>query len=73
MTLEEAVLLLQNRDDFETIVKAMRDYKETHVADLANIKNAENPQLLAYLAGGISAMNILLEQIDGYRTGSDKT
>ncbi len=73
MTLEEAILLLQDRDDFETIVKAMRDYKETHVADLANIKNAENPQLLAYLAGGISAMSILLEQIDGYRTGSNKT
>lgn len=64
MDLERAVMDLQDRPSFQAILKLMEEYKETHVNDLSNIGNAENPQLLAYLAGGISCCNILLGQIN---------
>lgn len=68
MTLEEAVLKLEGNESFEFIVNMLRQYKETHVSDLSNMANAENPQLLAYLAGGISATGIVLDQIDECRS-----
>ena len=68
MTLEEAVLKLEDNPAFEFIVNMMRHYKETHVGDLSNMANAENPQLLAYLAGGISAVGTMLDQIDECRS-----
>jgi len=68
MTLEEAVLKLEGNPSFEFIMNMMKHYKETHVSDLSNMANAENPQLLAYLAGGISATGIMLDQIDECRS-----
>lgn len=68
MTLEEAILQLEGNPSFEFIVDMMKQYKEGHVTDLSNITNAENPQLLAYLAGGISALGIMLDQIDECRS-----
>lgn len=68
MTLEEAVLQLEGNPSFEFIVDMMKQYKEGHVTDLSNITNAENPQLLAYLAGGISALGIMIDQIDECRS-----
>lgn len=64
MDLPKAIQLLQDRPEFQLVEKAMIDYRDTHIADLSNMQNAENPQLLAYLAGGISAMNVILMQID---------
>ena len=55
--LEKAVRDLQDRPSFEVILNLLREYKETHINDLSNMGNAENPQLLAYLAGGISCCN----------------
>jgi len=66
--LEKAVRDLQDRPSFEVILNLLREYKETHINDLSNMGNAENPQLLAYLAGGISCCNILLSQIDEHIT-----
>lgn len=68
MTLEEAVLKLEGNESFEYIMKMMKDYKEGHVTDLSNIANAENPQLLAYLAGGISAIGTIMDQVDECRS-----
>lgn len=68
MTLEEAVLKLEGNESFEFITKVMNQWKEDHVRDLANMQNAENPQILAYLAGGISAMGTILDQIDECRS-----
>jgi hypothetical protein len=64
MDLEQAILDLQDRPSFQLIEKMMSDYKETHINDLSNMANAENPQLLAYLAGGIAVLNTILSQID---------
>jgi len=68
MTLEEAVLNLEGNPSFEYILKMIKDYKEGHVADLSNMANAENPQLLAYLAGGISALGLMLDQVNECRS-----
>jgi hypothetical protein len=68
MTLEEAVLKLEGMPEFEFIYDILKHSKDTNVADLSNMANAENPQLLAYLAGGISVLNILIEQIDECRS-----
>lgn len=68
MTLEEAVLKLEDNPAFELITDMMKQFKETHVGDLSNIANAENPQLLAYMAGGISAISTMLDQIDECRS-----
>lgn len=67
-TLEEAVLKIEGNESFEYIVEMMKNYKDTHVTDLSNISNAENPQILAYLAGGISAIGTILEQINECRS-----
>lgn len=64
MNFDQAVFSLKDRDDFKVIEKTMSEFIETHVLDLSDIKNAENPQLLAYLAGGISAMKTLQNTIE---------
>ena len=56
MNFDQAVFSLKDRDDFKVIEKTISEFIETHVLDLADIKNAENPQLLAYLAGGILSL-----------------
>jgi len=66
--LEQAVRDLEDRPSFQVILKLLREYRETHINDLSDMGNAENPQLLAYLAGGISCCNILLGQIDEHIT-----
>ena len=68
MTLEEAVLKLEGNDSFEFIMNMLKHYKENHVTDLSNMANAENPQLLAYLAGGISAIGTMVDQVDECRS-----
>lgn len=68
MTLEEAILKIEGHESFEFIMSMMKQYKETHVSDLSNMANAENPQLLAYLAGGISAIGLVLDQINECRS-----
>jgi uncharacterized protein YicC (UPF0701 family) len=68
MELPQAIAQLQDRDDFKIIEGLMHEFIETHVQDLSDIKNAENPQLLAYLAGGISAMKTLQSVIEEHKT-----
>lgn len=68
MNFDQAVFSLKDRDDFKVIEKTISEFIETHVLDLADIKNAENPQLLAYLAGGISAMKTLQNTIEESKT-----
>lgn len=68
MQLKQAVAQLQDRDDFKLIESIVHEFIETHVTDLSDIKNAENPQLLAYLAGGISAMKTFKAIIDDNKT-----
>lgn len=68
MDIEKAIQRLEDMPEFEFLVNLLKEYKETHVNDLSNINNAENPQLLAYLAGGISVLNIFLNEIDEHRT-----
>ena len=68
MTLEEAVLKIEGNESFEYIMQMMKHFKEGHVTDLSNIANAENPQLLAYLAGSISAIGLILDQVNECRS-----
>lgn len=64
----KAILLLEDKPEFECLVESLEEYKASHISELSDIKNAENPQVLAYLAGGISAINIFLEQINECRS-----
>lgn len=66
--LERAVKKLEGNPDFEFIMGLFTEYKNSQVDDLSNLKNAENPQLLAYLAGGISTLNMFLGQINECRS-----
>ena len=65
--LERAVKKLEGNPDFEFIMGLFTEYKNSQVDDLSNLKNAENP-LLAYLAGGISTLNMFLGQINECRS-----
>lgn len=69
LTFDQAIFSLKERDDFKVIEKTISEFIDTHVLDLSDIKNAENPQLLAYLAGGISAMKTLQNLIEEGKHG----
>ena len=75
MTFDQAIFALKDRDEFKAVEHVLSNFIDTHVQDLADIKNAENPQLLAYLAGGISAMktleNLISESKENGRSGQD--
>jgi len=72
ITIEQAVSDLKNQESFQVFKKMIEDYKETHVNDLSVMGNAENPQILAYLAGGIGVLNMILTTIDDCQ-GSDNS
>ena len=64
MDFEKAIVLLEDKPEFDVIIDTLREMKENCIKDLSNIDNAQNPQLLAYLAGSISVLDIFLSSID---------
>jgi len=70
MELPEAVKSLEGTPAFDTIVDLVKDQRDAHLVELSDMKNAGNPQLLAYLAGSISALDIFIRNIDECRSSS---
>jgi len=64
MDFEKAIVLLEDKPEFDVIIDTLSEMKENCIKDLSNIDNAQNPQLLAYLAGSISVLDIFLSSID---------
>ena len=71
MDLPDAIKNLEGTPSFEAVVDLAKDQRDAHVVELSDMKNAGNPQLLAYLAGSISALDILIRNIDECRTPSN--
>lgn len=71
MEFPEAIKNLETLPSFEVVMKTVEVQKDTHIAELSDMKNAGNPQLLAYLAGSISALDIFMRNVDDVRERSN--
>jgi hypothetical protein len=63
-TFEKAIKALEDNPNFQVIVSQIKDQRETHITELSAFENAGNPQVLAYLAGSISTLDLILKGID---------
>ena len=70
-SLEEAVLSLEDRPDFEFVMARLNQYREGYISDLSQTASVENPQVLAHIAGCISVLDTFLREVNDARsTGS---
>lgn len=66
--LEKAIKALEDRPDFQVVVQWLKDMREGYIGDLGHQQPASNPHLLSHLAGSISALDLVLKNIDEFKS-----
>ena len=67
-SLEQAVLGLEDRPEFEFIMDRLKQYREGYISDLSQTASVENPQVLAHIAGCVSVLDTFLREVNDART-----
>ena len=63
MTLDEALISLKGRDDFQVVRRFIEDQKEFALSDFQDPETIDNPTKLARLAGEIGGLSRLVEAL----------